>query len=201
MSPDPALAILIPAAGRSRRMGRSKSLLPLGDRTVLQQVLTALQAAAPARVLVVLGPEGQPVADSLADWPVTIVWNTAPASEMADSLRTALKALPFADHGVLICLGDQPLIRPATFRRLAEEHMASPEALLQPCHQGKKGHPVLLPSAVLRELGSQPTLRDLLAVHAERLRLIEVNDPGILMDLDTAEDYRRALEIWQSGSD
>ena len=193
------LTAVVLAAGRSRRMGRSKPLLPLGDRTILQQVLIALQAAAPAQVLVVLGPEGQPVVDSLTDFPVTIVWNRAPASEMADSLRTALKELSLEDQGVMVCLGDQPLIRPSTYRRLAEAHLARPGAILQPRHAGRKGHPVLLPSSLLRELGSQPTLRDLLAVHAERIVTIDVDDPGILMDLDTEEDYRRALRIWEVG--
>lgn len=192
------LSAIVLAAGRSRRMGRSKPLLPLGGRTVLQQVLTALAAAKPARVLVVLGPGGEPVADSLANFPVSVVWNRTPTSEMADSLRAALKVLPLKDHGVLVCLGDQPLIRPATYRRLAEEHVTRPEAILQPRHEGHKGHPILLPSAILRELGSQPTLRELLVVHAERLRSVEVDDPGILLDLDTEEDYQRALEVWDS---
>ncbi len=187
---------IILAAGRSRRMGCSKSLLPLGGKTVLQQVLTALQAAEPARIIIVLGPTGQPVAESLADFPATIVWNQAPQSEMSDSLRATLPALPPEEHGVMICLGDQPLITAATYRRLTSEQRSHPELIIQPQFGGRKGHPVLLPSSLLREISDRSTLRDLLGGHASRLRRLEVDDPGILMDLDTPADYRRMLDLW-----
>lgn len=190
------LSAVILAAGRSQRMGRNKSLLPLGDKTILQQVLLALSAAQPDSILVVLGTQGEAVAESLADWAVSIVWNPVPDSDMTASLRTALAALPQKDHGVIIGLGDQPLITPATYRRLADHYRAHPDAIVQPRCNGRMGHPVLLPSALLRELTNYPTLRDLLTEHVARRHPVDVDDPGILMDLDTPEDYQRALCFW-----
>ncbi len=191
------LTAIVLAAGRSRRMGSSKPLLPLGERTVLQQVLLALEEAQSDRILVVLGAQGKPIADSLAGFAVSILWNRAENSEMIDSLRTALPLLPQKEHGVIICLGDQPLIAPATYRHLADHYQAHPEAIVQPRCKGRKGHPVLVPSKLLRELATYPTLRDLLTVYAERLQLVDVDDPGILIDLDTPEDYQRVLHYWK----
>lgn len=191
------LTAIVLAAGRSQRMGCNKPLLPLGSRTVLQQVLLALAEAQPARTLVVLGAQGEPVADSLADFAVSILWNRAENSDMVDSLRTALPVLPQEEHGVIICLGDQPLIAPATYRRLADNYQTHPDAIVQPRCQGRKGHPVLVPSKLLRELATYPTLRDLLTAHAERLQLVDVDDPGILLDMDTPEDYQRVLRLWK----
>ena len=190
------LSVIVLAAGRSRRMGRTKPLLPLGDKTVLQQVLTALCEVNPARILVVLGSEGGPIADGLGDYAVSILWNPARDSEMADSLRCALPALPPEDHGVMICLGDQPLIAPATYRTLSEQYLSRPGAIVQPQNGGRKGHPVLLPRALLEEIRTRATLRDLLAAHAARVQLVEVADPGILQDIDTPQDYQRALHLW-----
>lgn len=190
------LTAIVLAAGRSRRMGCSKPLLPLGGRTVLQQVLLALSEVQPDRILVILGPQGEPVADSLINFAVSIIWNLTEDCDMVDSLRTALRALPQKDHGVIVCLGDQPLIAPATYRQLADHYQAHPEAIVQPRCKGRKGHPVLLPSKLLQELATYPTLRDLLTIYAERLQLVDVDDPGILMDLDTPEDYQRVLRHW-----
>lgn len=190
------LSAIVLAAGRSQRMGCNKSLLPLGDKTVLQQVLLALGAAHPARILVVLGTQGEPVAESLVDFALSIVWNRAENCDMSDSLRTALPVLPQEEHGVILCLGDQPLIAPATYRRLADHYLAHPQAIVQPRCNGRKGHPVLLPSGLLRELATHATLRDLLTEHAARRHLVDVEDPGILMDLDTPEDYQHILRLW-----
>lgn len=191
------LTAIVLAAGRSQRMGCSKALLPLGGRTVLQQVLLALNKAQPARTLVVLGIQGEPIAASLAGFAVSIIWNRAENCDMVDSLRTALPALPQEDHGVIIALGDQPLITPATFRHLADHYQAHPDAIVQPRCNGRKGHPVLVPVKLLRELATYPTLRDLLTAHAERLQLVDVDDPGIRADMDTPEDYQRILDLWK----
>jgi len=191
------LSAIVLAAGRSQRMGSSKPLLPLGGRTVLQQVLLALSAAQPVRTLVVLGVQGEPVAESLADFGVSILWNRAEDSDMVDSLRTALPVLPEEDQGVIVCLGDQPLIAPATYRRLADHYQAHRDAIVQPRCNGRKGHPLLVPGKLLRELVAYPTLRDLITAHAPRLQLVDVDDPGILVDMDTPEDYQRILHLWK----
>lgn len=190
------LTAIVLAAGRSQRMGRPKPLLPFGDRTVLQQVLAALAAARPDRTLLVLGPEGEAIAASVAEQPLTLVWNRAPDGEMADSLRAALPHLPADGQGVMICLGDQPLIDPATYRRLADCHRRNPDRILQPRTEGRRGHPVLLPQALFTEIADRPTLRDLLAAHPERAQSVEVEDPGILLDMDTPADYRRLQRLW-----
>jgi molybdenum cofactor cytidylyltransferase len=192
------LSIIVLAAGRSRRMGQPKSLLPLGQRTVLQQVLCALAAAEPDQTLVVLGPTGGPVADSLAGYPVTLVWNRLAESEMSDSLQMALSHLPpdDDDRGVMVCLGDQPLITSQTYRQLVREHRLQPDRIHQPQTDGRTGHPVLLPQRLFREMAFRPTLRELLLAHREKRQLVDVDDPGILLDIDTPADYESLHKCW-----
>ena len=190
-----SLTAIVLAAGRSQRMGRPKPLLPFGDRTVLQQVLAALAAARPERTLLVLGPKGEPIAASVADRPLTLVWNRASESEMVDSLRATLPHLPADGQGVMICLGDQPLIAAATYSRLADCHRRNPDCILQPRTGGRTGHPVLLPQDLFAEIADRSTLRDLLAAYPERVQSVEVEDPGILLDMDTPGDYRRLQQL------
>lgn len=194
----PSFSAIVLAAGRSRRMGRQKSLLPLNDKTVLQQVLAAVVAAEPDQVFVVLGPDGEPLVDTLVGYPVSIVWNRAFESEMSDSLKTVLPHLPADGCGVMVCLGDQPLITADTYRQLAQEYRCHPEKIVQPQTGGHRGHPVLLPQSLFQEITDRPNLRDLLAAHRSKIRTIEVDDQGILLDMDTPEDYREILRLWAS---
>lgn len=194
----PGFSAIVLAAGRSRRMGRQKSLLPLNDKTVLQQVLAAVVAAEPGQVFVVLGPDGEQLVDTLAGYQVSIVWNRASESEMSDSLKTVLPHLPADGCGVMICLGDQPLITADTYRQLAQEYRCYPDKIVQPRTDGRRGHPVLLPQNLFQEIADRPTLRDLLAAHRSKIRMIEVDDQGILLDMDTPEDYQKIHRLWAS---
>jgi CTP:molybdopterin cytidylyltransferase MocA len=68
-----------------------------------------------------------------------------------------------------------------------------PEAIVVPCHRGRKGHPTLFPRALLEEIASLPTLREVIARHCERVSLLETEDEGTVLDMDTWEDYQRLL--------
>jgi CTP:molybdopterin cytidylyltransferase MocA len=108
------IAGLIVAAGRSERMGSPKLNLSWGDTTVLGQVIRALADGGVTRVFVVINPLRKPlIPDGLPD--IEINWIENPAaetSEMLTSIQTGLSALPQDVQFALICLGDQPTIRP-----------------------------------------------------------------------------------------
>jgi molybdenum cofactor cytidylyltransferase len=115
---------------------------------------------------------------------------------MIDSVRAGLIASPSSAAGVLLCLADHPLVLSDTIRTLILEQSAAPDRIVIPVHAGRRGHPALFPRQLIgRVLDPGTTLRDVTREHADRLRLVEVDDVGIVLDLDTREDYEAAGRI------
>lgn len=194
----PGTAAILPAAGLSKRMGQQKLLLPLGDRPVIvRSIQTLLQAGIPA-IIVVTGPEGSLVRDAIRDLPVIGVMNPHTGSDMAGSVRAGLGALGSRYEGVFVLPGDHPLIAPSTITAMGDTFCRDPGIVI-PRYQGRKGHPVLFPRDRLAEIGEVPTMREIIRNHPEDLRFVETTDEGILIDMDTPEDYREVLRRF-SGS-
>ena len=101
---------IVLAAGRSRRMGTQKLLLPFGGTTVVAHVADELLASAIDHVLVVVGRHAEAIAAALAGRPVALVANPDHDGPMLDSVRCGLRALPPGCEAVLVALGDQPAV-------------------------------------------------------------------------------------------
>ena len=170
-------------------MGRCKQILPLNDRPALQRVLNALAEGQVAQTAVVLGPQGLEVSTAAQAPNTTLVTNPDPAGDMASSVLTGLSALDSGYTAILIALADMPLIRPATIRSLIQSYRQAPCAVLIPTYMERGGHPPLFAQSVLRRLRPEETLRDLRNRHKKDTRRLAVDDPGILLDMDTPEDY------------
>ena len=160
-----AVAALVLAAGYSSRMGRFKPLLRLGGSSVIERVVGAFREAGISRITVVTGHQR-----GIAD--------------MADDVQACL-LLP----------ADIPLVRPATLAALAACHRAEGPAVHYPRFGGHAGHPPLIERRVFREIladdGAQG-LRGVLARHdGTDAAGLAVADEGVLLDMDTPDDYRR----------
>jgi CTP:molybdopterin cytidylyltransferase MocA len=182
-------------------MGRQKQLLLLGDRSVIRRCVDTVFDSGVQDVVVVVNRDGDKIVEDLGGLAVRIVRNDAAESQMADSVRIGLRAIDESFSGVLVCLSDHPLIAPKTFRTLIEAHHRAPDGIIVPSHAGRRGHPALFSRTILNEVLSGGTLRDIIKKDERRVRLIEVNDEGILLDMDTNEDYQVAREMFsrQSG--
>jgi molybdenum cofactor cytidylyltransferase len=172
-------------------MGCCKQMLPLGDRPVIARCLASIFCGGVEEVIVVVGTQHEPVLAAISAFPVTVVRNLEEESEMAASIRVGMEALPGSVTGVIVVLTDHPLVAPDTYRALLRAHREEPQKIVVPVHGGRRGHPTLFPVAVLRELERSGTLRDLVRRDQGRLLLREVQDGGVLADMDTPEDYRR----------
>ncbi len=188
------VAAVLLAAGKSRRMGSCKQLLPLGGTTVIGRCLDMLVVAGISEIVVVVSPEGGLVVEAAMEFPVRIVVNRAAEGDMASSVRAGRDAVSAQASGVIVALCDYPLVASATLENLVRQHAASPDRIVIPTHAGRRGHPLLFPRFILDELTPDQTLRHLVSRYTDRICHVKVDDSGILVDMDTPEDYRRICD-------
>lgn len=184
------VSALLLAAGKSSRMGRTKQLLQLGSKTVIRHCLDPLFTAGITNITVVINSKGQEISVELRGIPVIIVKNDSLNCEMAESVMTGLRSLGRASSGVLVCLTDHPLVQTATIKKLINEHRLNPDNIVIPAYLGKRGHPTLFPFAIINEIFGGITLRDIIRKDEHRVRILNVDDEGVIIDIDTEEDYR-----------
>lgn len=190
---------IVLAAGMSKRMGTPKMALPFKDLSVIGTVLSVLSNATIETLIVVTGGEWKLVEEKIRELPVevTIVRNPDPDhTEMMDSLRLGMKALPLNLDAFLIALGDQPQIQENTVALLLDEYARTRKSIIIPSYQMRRGHPWLIGVehwAELQDMPEEQNLRDFLRKHSASIHYLPVETSTILEDLDTPEDYQRAL--------
>jgi len=188
---------IVLAAGASRRMGTPKALLPLGDRPFILAAVDALTAAEVTNIFVIVRDETRDaIAAALGGIAaVRVVINTRADDGQLSSLITGLDTADAPGvSGVLVTLVDVPLIRPSTIRTLLARADASPAAILRAVHGGRHGHPVIYKREVFAALrAADPAVGAKAVMRAIPVEDVEVDDPGVLQDFDTPEDYRRLL--------
>ena len=193
--PDRVRAILL-AGGESRRMGVCKQTLPLGGKPVIVHCVDALTDAGILGITVVVGKYGSTIRQALGNMKVDVVENVIPNADMADSVRAGLAVMNHDPAGVMICLSDHPLVKSGTIEELLEIHRISPEQILIPVCQARNGHPVIFPTELLKHIHHGGTLRDIIQANTGRVRRIPVDDAGVIMDMDTQEDYQTIINIF-----
>jgi CTP:molybdopterin cytidylyltransferase MocA len=172
-------------------MGSSKQLLPLGPKPVIRRCLDSVIEAGIADIVVVLGIASDEIEAAISGLTVRTVINGDPASDMAGSARQGIRQVAPASTGVLVCPCDHPLVSSGTIATLVSTHAMHPDCIVIPVYKGKRGHPTLFPRAVIEDLFRAATLRDVIMARAGIVRLVDVDDDGVVLDLDTPEDYER----------
>jgi molybdenum cofactor cytidylyltransferase len=191
---DRQVSALLLAAGSSKRMGQPKQLLPLNEKPLIRHCIDTIILAGIWDVAVILGEDAAKIVtflDALSPLPLKISFNKDPGSEMADSVRIGMRTINDTSSGVLICLCDHPLVSKETLKSLINLHREGPQKIIIPVYHGKRGHPTLFSRTVIAEVFQGLTLRDIIQKDPDRIRLVEVPDEGIILDLDTMEDYRK----------
>ncbi|MBI4615826.1 MAG: nucleotidyltransferase family protein [Planctomycetes bacterium] len=184
------------AAGRSSRMGRPKALLPYRGRPFLAHVVLSLLEAGIAPVAVVLAPEARELAKAIPGDPrVETLENPEPEpAGPIGSLRCAVRALAGRTDSLFSCLVDHPAVAAATYRLLAEAFARKRPAILVPVHRGRRGHPALFSATIYEEIlccADEGGARNVIARDPARVMALAVDDPGVLLDVDTPEDFSR----------
>jgi molybdenum cofactor cytidylyltransferase len=217
------VAIVVLAAGESRRFGRLKQLSPWGDtgETLLSRAVNVALASRASQVVVVLGCQAEACRAVLVDGvlskskgralrvqseveesvpngrPLSVVVNPNWAAGQSTSVRAGLAALPQNVGAVIFNLADQPGITPAVMNALIERHAATLAPVVWPEYQGQRGNPVLFDRATfpkLHELTGDVGGRPVLTAYARanQVERVAVDEPGILVDIDSPQDLARA---------
>ncbi|HEY4252020.1 MAG TPA: molybdopterin-binding/glycosyltransferase family 2 protein [Roseomonas sp.] len=196
------VAALVLAAGRSRRMAPLNKLL-VTDATGRPMVARVVDQALESRahpVIVVTGHEREAVQDALAGKPVWFIHAEDYAEGLSASLKAGLAALPPETEGVMICLGDMPLVSaPMLDRLLAAFDPEEGRAIVLPTYRGKQGNPMIwarefLPA--MQQITGDVGARHLVGLHADRVAEIEMPDDAVLRDFDTVEALATAPGVF-----
>ncbi|MDX1378606.1 MAG: NTP transferase domain-containing protein, partial [Anaerolineales bacterium] len=113
---------------------------------------------------------------------------------MLSSIQCGLQAMNSQAKSVLIGLGDQPQVQAGSVEMVCNAFYEAGSDIVVPSFQRRRGHPWLVARPLWDEiLNMEPprSLRDFLNAHHEKIEYINVDDPGVLADLDTPEDYQR----------
>jgi molybdenum cofactor cytidylyltransferase len=191
--PVQKVAALMLAAGYSRRFGGDKRRVSLADGRSLLTASLALPCSMLEEVWLVLRPEEAPAELALPTG-VRVVQNPATALGMGHSLAAGAERLLAESNAdaVAIFLADMPLIRRDSLETLIAH--AGTDKIVLPGYQGTRGHPVLFGrefwpqlAALDGDAGARPVIQQ----NPGAVRIVELNDPGVLQDVDTEEDWRR----------
>lgn len=200
------VSAVVLAAGRSARMGQAKQLLRAGEHGMLERTLLNVRASVVDEVVLVLGfwvesiRRELPVA--LLDG-IRVAVNENYESGMASSLQEGLAAVSPAMDAALIVLADQPFVRPETMDCIVRKYRESEAAIVVPYFRGSRGNPVLLDRSVFVEamaLEGDVGCRAIFARHADGLLEVDVDDAGILADIDSRDDYERLFPHSSNGA-
>ena len=173
-------------------MGHSKALLDLKSCTFLHHVVHALAGGGCDPVLVVIAEGDDAVADEARRSGARTLTNAVPGEGPITSLRLAIAELGDSVDGIAYLPVDHPLVRPETVARLLAEARSSEALLTLPMHGAKRGHPAVFRAGIFPEL-VDPSLdggaRTVVHRHLPDACLVDIEDPGVITDIDTPETY------------
>ena len=197
-----SLAGVVLAAGRSSRMGSPKALLDFLGLPFAVRILQALEALEVKTRVIVLGPDAPRIQPVLADHDCMIVENPEPETGPIASLRGALKALqPVQPSAVLVWPVDLPHVRVTTVERLLETHRRTNGLVVVPTFGERRGHPVIWGAALFDELlaskaATREGARAVRQQHEKDVLTVPVDDPAVVDQVNTPEDYERLVREW-----
>ncbi len=199
----PRFFAIVPAAGRSVRMGQPKLLLPCGRQTVIERVLSAWRASLVNATIVVVHPEDESLAELCRSAGAEVVVADPPPPDMKASVSRGLQYIaatfqPTDCDAWLVAPADMPRLSAAVINRLLAQFRPLEPAVLVASHQERRGHPVLLPwsaAAAVGRLRHDEGMNALLDHFA--WRQVECDDDSIFADLDTPHDYKSLSEHWR----
>jgi len=190
---------IVLAAGDSSRMGKPKAILPVENTIFLEKICTNLKKAGVGEIVVVLGSHAREIEKIWVKDGEKAVINKKPEDGQLSSLKVGVDEVKAKDglNSIIICLVDLPQVAVKTYIDLIDfwkEHECS---IVVPRYNGKGGHPVIIDRKFLNSIRIAPLdegLHWVMRRHHDSIFKLDVNDPGVVRDVDTMEDYEKYIE-------
>jgi molybdenum cofactor cytidylyltransferase len=186
---------VVTAAGSAERFGGKKLLTPIEGEPLLDHTIDALLEGGAAEVIVVVGKDGRAELErdvnAMLDPRVRAVENPDPSRGMFSSIQEGVAQAQ--GDAILVMPGDMPFVSPDTVRAVIAAYERKP-AIVSPRYRGKRGHPVALPASLRDEIRSAKpgaTLHDVIHAHTDMRVDLDLDDPGVVRDIDRPEDLTK----------
>jgi molybdenum cofactor cytidylyltransferase len=196
------ISCILLAAGESKRMGKPKLLLNLGNSNVINITINNYLKSEIFEIIVVLGNESKKIEDSILayDKRIKFVVNKNYREGMSTSIKSGVLAASKQSEAFLIALGDQPLISPKIIVRLIDRYLSFNAGIVTVMHQSIRGHPVIISKKYLQEilaLTGDIGARDLLKQHLDDTASIKIESDEEFLDIDKIQDYEKLKKIYE----
>jgi len=195
-----SVTAVILAAGEARRFGQAKQLLDWKGESMIRRVAKIALEAGCQPVLVVVGAYADEVRQALDGLPVRIIENNDWKAGLASSVKTALQVVPQTAGAALFMLADQPQVTIELVKKLIALHRLRFTPLTAPRHAGRRANPVLFDRVTFPALSRLEGETGGRALFGDERRYpvswLDWDDPWLLFDIDTPEDYRRLKELY-----
>lgn len=199
------IAVVILAAGKGSRFKSNtyKLLAQIDNKPIVRLTVEKGIAANFNPIIVVTGSQAEEIEKALKDMSITIEHNPNWENGQSTSLKAGMKAVPADAFAVCIMLADQPMVSIKTLEALKRIQLSNPDKLIAPEYHGKRGNPVLIPSAFFQELieSSSGDEGGRALFKTKEVILVPVTDPAVIRDIDTMEDYNELLKEGMNGND
>jgi CTP:molybdopterin cytidylyltransferase MocA len=172
----------------------------LGDKSILEQSISRFIEAGMKDIVVVVGYRRRELIPILQRLGVQIVINELyDETDMLESVKCGLQAMPSDTRGVLLSPADIPLIDPDTIKKLVETGKNTDAFAIIPSNLGRRGHPIFFGRRILNEIQKyhgKDGIHGVLERFTDRIIYIEVPDTDMLLDVNLPQDYERLLELY-----
>jgi molybdenum cofactor cytidylyltransferase len=202
--PPVTLAAIILSGGESTRMGKPKALLDFGGKPAIARILETARKAGVTKFLVVVGKHAEAIQKGADLAGCTILVNENPERGQLSSMQLGMSKLDFATDAAFLWPVDCPLVKPEDLKALAQAYVKGRTALMRiflPVNGGKRGHPMLVDIGFRQpfmELKHGQNARNVIEANPTQVQEVPVNNTGVLLDIDTPEDYQVAVKVFES---
>jgi molybdenum cofactor cytidylyltransferase len=191
------VSAVVLGAGRSSRFGEAKQLMKVGERTLLETVVSRFLESRVDELILVLGFEADQILKDSDFGRARVVVNADYEQGLSSSMRAGIDALDPKAQAVVIALGDQPLLSVKTIDMLLQKYSETGGPIVAPFFQNRRGNPVLFDRSLfaeLRKVRGDVGAKAVVDRMEEKIVRVQVDDLGVLLDIDTKQQYLRFLD-------
>lgn len=193
-----AISAILLGAGESKRMGVDKLSLSWGKKTVLEHCLDTLLRSKVKEVVVVLGGQTRGVGSRIKGRKVKVVINPHSRWGMSASIRRGIQAIDPRSQGILIALGDQPLLQTRTINALIHAFVQRKGSIVLPSYRGRRGHPVLFARCYEKELlklRGDVGGKSIIKIYSGSIIEVRTRSEAVVKDIDTWKGYKKEFKM------